>query len=217
MKHIQSYGSENFIQDTGVSRETLEKLAVYADTLKKWNKKVNLVSRSTIDDLWHRHFLDSAQLFPLFPPDSQTLLDLGSGAGFPGLVLAIMGQLEVHLVEADRRKSEFLREIVRLTQIRATVHNTRIEALDPFPADIVTARALAPLPNLLEWSLPFLHTESTCIFLKGRNVEDELTNIHNIWETKTIRRPSRTDQESTVLCIREVSRVRSDKHRSPPL
>ena len=212
MKHTQSYGPESFIQDTNVSRETLEKLTIYADTLKKWNKKVNLVSRSTISDLWHRHFLDSAQLFPLIPRNSQTLVDLGSGAGFPGLVLAAMGQLEVHLIESDRRKSEFLREVARTANISAHIHNTRIETLEPIPADIVTARALAPLSDLLEWSLPFLHPESTCFFLKGRNVEDELTSIHNIWETKTICRQSRTDKESSVLCIREVSRVRSVEH-----
>lgn len=199
------------MRDTNVSRETLDKLRVYAENLEKWNKKVNLVSRSTVDGLWHRHFLDSAQIYPLFPPNSQVALDLGSGAGFPGLVLAIMGCAEVHLVESDRRKAEFLREIVRLTDSPARIHNTRIETLEPFPVDVVTARALASLPDLLSWAEPFLGVESQCFFLKGRNVEDELTSTHNIWETKVVRRPSRTDNESTVLCIREVKRVRSNQ------
>jgi len=211
VKHSPIYGPEDFVRDTGVSRETLENLRIYAETLVKWNKKVNLVSRSTIDGLWHRHFLDSAQLYPLFPPNSQVLIDLGSGAGFPGLVLAIMGCPQVHMVEADRRKSEFLREVVRLTAAPAQIHNSRIEALEPFPVDIVTARALAPLPDLLSWAEPFMAPKSQCLFLKGRNVEDELTETHNIWETELIRRASRTDQESTVLCIREVRRVRSDQ------
>lgn len=211
MKHSTSYGPEEFIRDTDVSRETLAQLQIYAETLTTWNKKVNLVGRSTIDDLWHRHFLDSAQLFPLFPRNSQILLDLGSGAGFPGLILAIMGCPEVHLVESDRRKAAFLREVARLTTAPVHIHNTRIETLDPFPVDIVTARALAPLSDLLTWSEPFLTPKSHCIFLKGRNVGDELTDIHNMWETELIRRPSRTDQQSAVLCIGEVRRVRSHK------
>jgi 16S rRNA (guanine527-N7)-methyltransferase len=211
VKHTISYGPEDFIRDTDVSRETLARLQNYAETLTTWNKKVNLVGRSTLDSLWYRHFLDSAQLYPLFPRNSQVLLDLGSGAGFPGLVLAIMGCPEVHLVESDRRKAAFLREAARLTGARVQIHNVRIEALDPFPVDIVTARALAPLSDLLAWSEPFLTPKSHCIFLKGRNVGDELTDIHNMWETELIRRPSRTDQQSTILCISEVRRVRSNQ------
>jgi len=211
VKHNSGYGPEDFLRDSSVSRETLERLQIYSETLIKWNKKVNLVSRSTVDELWHRHFLDSAQLYPLFPRNSKVLLDLGSGAGFPGMVLAIMGASEVHLVESDRRKVEFLREVARLTNVAVHIYNARIEALEPFPVDIVTARALAPLSDLLSWSAPFLGAESQCFFLKGRNVEDELTTTHNIWKTKLVRRPSRTDQESTVLCIGEVSRVRSNQ------
>lgn len=211
MKHTISYGPEDFHRDTAVSRETLERLKIYAETLVSWNKKVNLVGRSTIDDLWQRHFLDSAQLYPLFSPNSQTLLDLGSGAGFPGLVLAIMGCPQVYLVESDRKKAAFLREAARVTGTPVHILSVRIEALDPFPVDVVTARALAPLTDLLEWVEPFLGPKSACLFLKGRNVEDELTDLRKMWETEIVRQPSRTDSESTVVCMRGVRRVRSNQ------
>ncbi len=211
MKHTISYGPEDFLRDTAVSRETLERLKIYAETLISWNKRLNLVGRSTVDDLWRRHFLDSAQLYPLFSPNSKTLLDLGSGAGFPGLVLAIMGCPQVYLVESDRKKAAFLREAARVTGTQVQIHSVRIEALDPFPVDVVTARALAPLTDLLVWAEPFLGPRSTCLFLKGRNVEDELTDLREMWETEIIREPSLTDSESTVVCIRGVRRVRSSK------
>ena len=211
MKHPPSYGPKEFIRDTAVSRETVARLQIYADALISWNKKINLVGRSTINELWHRHFLDSAQLYPLIPPNSQSLLDLGSGAGFPGLVLAIMGCPGVHMVESDRRKAAFLREAARLTGASVEVHCTRIEELTPFSVDVVTARALAPLSDLLSWAEHFLGPQSHCLFLKGRNVEGELTDAHYMWETETTRRPSRTDPESTVVCIGEVRRVRSNQ------
>lgn len=211
VKQAFPYGPKEFAQDAAVSRETLVRLQIYADTLVTWNKKVNLIGRSTVDRLWHRHFMDSAQLYPLIPHGSQGLLDLGSGAGFPGLVLAIMGLKTVHLVESDGRKAAFLREVVRLTGVSVEVHNTRIESLAPFSVDVVTARALAPLSDLLSWAEPFLAPQGLCLFPKGRNVGDELTSIHNIWETKVSRRQSRTDPESTIVCIREVYRVRSNQ------
>lgn len=211
MKHSPAYGPGEFLRDTAVSRETLDRLKIYADALMVWNKKVNLIGRSTVDDLWRRHFLDSAQLYPLFSPNSESLLDLGSGAGFPGLVLAIMGCPQVHMVESDRKKAAFLREAARLTGTPAQVHSVRIEALDPFPVDIVTARALAPLSDLLNWAEPFLGPGSTCLFLKGRNVEDELTDLRKMWETEIVRRPSCTDSESTVVCMRGVRRVQSNQ------
>ena len=209
MKRPPNYGPKEFSSDTLVSRETVERLQIYAKVLLKWNQTVNLVGQSTIENLWHRHFLDSAQLYPRISPNSQVLLDLGSGAGFTGLVLAIMGCSCVHLVEKDRTKTTFLREVARLTETEVHIHNAQIDAFEPFPVDIVTARALAPISDLLVWAEPFLGSESVCLFPKGRNVEEELTSIYNIWETEIVRLPSRTDPQSTIVCMRGVRRVRT--------
>ncbi|HLN25909.1 MAG TPA: 16S rRNA (guanine(527)-N(7))-methyltransferase RsmG [Patescibacteria group bacterium] len=187
-----------------VSRETLERLQVYADLLVKWQAKINLVGPATLPDVWRRHILDSAQLFGRLP--TGPVLDLGSGAGFPGLVLAIMGAGPVHLVESDARKCAFLREAARVTAAPAVVHNLRIEALKPFPIAAVTARALAPLAQLLDWAEPFLQHSVECLFLKGRNSEDELTQAGKTWMMKTERIPSLSDPSGLILHLCEVHR-----------
>ena len=211
-----AYGPEAFLKDTGVSRETLARLQAYADLLLVWNKKINLIGPSTASDLWTRHMLDSAQLFPLIPAESRTLLDMGSGAGFPGLVLAIMGVPGVHLAESDQRKCAFLREAARIAQAPVTVLAKRIEDIPPFPADVVTARALAPLAELLEWSAPFLTKNTRCIFPKGQNVAVELTDAHKRWRIAVNQRPSRTDSRGTIVCIGEVRRDRPEPDQSGP-
>ncbi len=211
MKQSPVYGPEAFAKDTGVSRETLARLKAYADLLALWNKKINLVGRSTEPEVWQRHMLDSAQLFPLIPAGTRTLLDMGSGAGFPGLVLAILGVPQVHLVESDQRKCAFLREAARMTQAPATIYAKRIEALAAFPVDVVTARALAPVAELLDWSARFISEKTTCIFPKGQNVEVELTEAHKRWRITVDQRPSRTDSRGTILCISEVRRVQSEQ------
>jgi len=202
-----SYGSEAFLKDSGVSRETLDRLKLYAALLETWNQKINLVSKTTVRDLWRRHILDSAQLFPLLPPGTQTLLDLGSGAGFPGLVLAIMGGPHVHLVESDQRKCAFLREAARVARAAVTVHARRIEDLTPFPADVITARALAPVAELLDLAAPFIGEKTRLLFLKGQNVEVELTDAHKRWRISARNSASLTDSAGTVVCIDEVRRV----------
>lgn len=204
------YGPGDFLRDSGVSRETFDRLRAFADLLIAWNKKINLIGKSTEPDLWRRHMLDSAQLFPLLPGGARVLVDLGSGAGLPGLVLAIMGVPEVHLVESDKRKAAFLREAARNTAAPVTVHAARIEQLEPFPADVVTARALAPLSDLLALSAPFLTSKTRCIFSKGQNVAVELTDAHKRWRITVDQRPSRTDPSGAILCIDEVRRVQSD-------
>ncbi len=190
-----------FQAETGVSRETVARLAAYGDLLRRWQDRVNLVSATTLDDLWHRHMFDSAQLLPLLPAGARTLVDLGSGAGFPGLVLSIMGVPEVHLVESNQRKAAFLREAARVSGANVTVHATRIEALRPFPADVVTARALAPLDRLVAYAAPFLAAGGICIFPRGRGVENELTALDEIWKMCLVRVPSRTDPSATILRI----------------
>lgn len=192
-----------------VSRETLERLRAYVDLLRKWRARINLVGASTLADPWRRHILDSAQLHPLLPDGARVVVDLGSGAGFPGLVLAAMGVPEVHLIEADARKCAFMREAARIMGVPATIHNRRIEAVTPFAADAVTARALAPLAVLLGHAEPFLGGGGQCLFLKGRGGEDELTEAAKDWTmaAETIR--SLSDPLGNILRIGEVKRGRA--------
>lgn len=196
-----------FQDETGVSRETLDRLAAYEATLRKWQPKINLVGPSTLPDAWRRHFLDSAQLYQLLPEGARVLVDLGSGAGFPGLILAIMGVSEVHLVESDSRKCAFLREAARVAGASVTVHNKRIEAVPPIAADVVTARALAPLNDLLTWAYPFLQDRGAALFPKGQNVADELTDTTKYWKMRTERFDSRTDPTGTILRVSGIARV----------
>ena len=201
--------AEGFRRATGVSRETLERLAVYESLLRKWQKTINLVGPKTLDDAWNRHFLDSAQLHPLLPESAKVLVDLGSGAGFPGLVLAIMGVPEVHLIESDVRKGAFLREAARATGAPVTVHSKRIEAVQGLEADVLTARALAPLSDLLEWGARFLRPGGTALFLKGQNVEDELTATTKYWKMHTERFNSVTDPSGSILRLSGIAPVQN--------
>ena len=198
-------GADGFAAATDVSRETLDRLTAYADLLAAWNRRVNLVGRSTLADLWRRHMLDSAQLLPLIPKSAQTLVDFGSGAGFPGLVLAILGAPDVHLVESNARKCAFLREAARAADASVTVHNRRIESGSTVPADVVTARALAPLSVLVTYAKPYLRPNSICLFLKGAEVDRELTEIRNISSIRENLYPSRTDTEGVIVRLEGVS------------
>jgi 16S rRNA (guanine527-N7)-methyltransferase len=150
--------------------------------------------------------LDSAQLFPLLPPESRGLADFGSGAGFPGLILAIMGAESVHLVESDTRKAAFLREAARETGATVTVHAKRIEAILPFQTDVVTARALAPVDALLRMVYRFLSPGGVCLFPKGRNAEDELTAASGSWTMRVQRYDSVTDRSATILRLSHIAR-----------
>lgn len=198
---------EEFAQQTNVSRETLARLERYAELLEKWNRRINLVGRGTIDDLWRRHMLDSAQLLPLIPDNTDSLVDLGSGAGFPGLVLAICGVKNVHLIESDRKKCAFLREASRETGAQATIHNKRVEEIESFQVDIVTSRALAPLPKLLDMAGRFMKKHSILLFLKGKRVDWELTEAAKEWNMRVDRFPSHTDPEGTILRLEAISRA----------
>ena len=188
-----------FAAAADVSRETLDRLKRYGDLLAKWNDRVNLVGKSTLADPWRRHMLDSAQLYPRLPADCGRLVDLGSGAGFPGLVLAIMGVPDVHLIEANARKCAFLREAARVTDTRVTIHNMRIESSVTLEADIVTARALAPLTILLKYAVPHLTPTSVCLFLKSAGVEEELTEIRKLWNIRENTYPSITNPNGVIV------------------
>lgn len=192
-----------------VSRETLEKLELLERELRRWQSIKNLVGPATLDRIWDRHIVDSIQLLDL-APEAKTWVDLGSGAGFPGLVIAIAGQergLNVHLVESNSRKCAFLRQIARLTGSSATVHEARLETVIPGfvgKADVVSARALASLDQLLEWTVPMLKAGTIGLFPKGRDVETELTEARKKWTFKTDILPSRTDSEARILRITSI-------------
>ena len=162
-----------------VSRETIDKFQLYLTLLEKWQRRINLVSNSTLADAWQRHILDSGQLAAYYPPKTRQILDVGSGAGFPGLVLAIMGGVTVDLVESDQRKAVFLLTVIRELGLPANVHNQRIEIMPNLRPDVITARALAPVPKLLNLIENQMSAECVCLFLKGVSVEDELTNLQS--------------------------------------
>ena len=163
-----------------IEDQTLESLRQYDALLHKWQKRFNLVGRSTLVDSVRRHFLDSAQLKSLMPDGDAVVIDLGSGAGFPGLVLSVLGMAHVHLIESDANKCEFLRQAIRATGASATVHRTRIEDYQGPAADIVTSRACASLEKLLKLA-DIVSTESTrMLFLKGQKWQDELTVVRSV-------------------------------------
>ena len=173
--------AEEFARRFDVSRETLVSLSAYVALMEKWQPHINLVSPATLPDIWHRHILDSAQLALYLPAVSGRqrcqILDIGSGAGFPGLVLAILGVGDVQLVESDQRKAAFLQTVIRELGLSARVSNQRIETLPACQPDVITARALAAMPKLMSLITPQLHKGLTCLFLKGASVDQELTNF----------------------------------------
>jgi 16S rRNA (guanine527-N7)-methyltransferase len=189
-----------------VSRETMARLETYAELLQKWQGAINLVSRGSLDDLWRRHFLDSTQLHRFLPPTTRVLVDLGSGAGFPGLVLAVLGVPEVHLVESDARKCAFLREAARNLGVTVEIHHGRIEEITPFIADAVTARALAPLGDLLDLGERFIGSHTICLFLKGKGVDEELTGVGERWNMTVMREISASDPSGTILRLEHIRR-----------
>jgi 16S rRNA (guanine527-N7)-methyltransferase len=194
-----------FCAKLGVSRETLDRLSVYGELLIKWQTTINLVSNSTIDDMWRRHFLDSAQIFSLLPSDAKNTLDIGSGAGFPGLVLALMGAKNVTLVESDTRKCMFLKEVLRETNSVANIENCRIEDFTEASFDVITARALAPLDKLLVYAQPYFCPGTIGVFPKGRRFDLELTSAKERWRLKYSLVPSVTDTSGAIIVVEEVS------------
>jgi len=182
-----------------VSRETIEKFQAYLTLLEKWQRRINLVSNSTLAEAWQRHILDSGQLAAHYPPQTKHILDVGSGAGFPGLVLAIMGGVTVDLVESDQRKAVFLSTVIRELGLPAKVHNQRIETMPNLRSDVITARALASVPKLLNLIEIQLHPDCTCLFLKGASVEDELTNLESYSTMVATTYPSLSGSTGVVL------------------
>ena len=185
------------------------RLTGHLELLARWQKRINLVGARTLDDPWRRHMLDSAQLAPLLPDNAGAVVDIGSGAGFPGLVLAILGRADVHLVESNARKAAFLREAARQAAATVTVHPRRVEDLTPFAAAAVTARACAPLDKLIGLAAPFLGLGAVGLFLKGVGVDEELTAARERFNMAVERHPSRSDPAATILIVRNVERHRT--------
>jgi len=191
----------------GVSRETLERLQLFHSVLLRWNARINLVSSADAPHIWSRHIADALQLRSLIPADAQRGVDLGSGAGFPGLVLAIATKIPFDLIESDQRKAAFLREAARITCAPCTIHASRIESATLAPAPLITARALAPLSVLLELATPLLAPGGFCLFPKGESAEKEIAAASASWTMRIERHISTTDRSGVILRISEVLRV----------
>lgn len=195
---------DEFARQTAVSRETLEKLKRYQALLEKWQAKINLVSATTLPEIWERHFLDSWQILPHLGA-AKTLADLGSGAGFPGLVIAACRpEIEIHTVDSDTRKIAFQIDVARELDLKIKFHSVRAESLaGKLQVDVVAARALAPLTQLLAWAAPLLAPGGLCTFLKGATYESELTQAKSAWHMGVDIVPSRAETGAALLLIRE--------------
>ncbi|TDH61641.1 16S rRNA (guanine(527)-N(7))-methyltransferase RsmG [Dankookia rubra] len=192
-------------REVDVPRETEDRLREFVALLLRWNASINLTAERDQATIWRRHVLDSLQLAPLVPDTDGPLVDLGSGAGFPGLMLALVTGRETHLVESDRRKSAFLIEAARVLALpRVKIHPTRIEAATLPRAAILTARALAPLTALLPHAHRTLAPGGFALFPKGRTAEQELTDVAGAWIMQVERFPSRTDPIATILRLSEI-------------
>lgn len=190
-----------------VSRETIEKLEIYISLLRQWNKKINLVSQQGMDQVWKRHVYDSFQLIRYLDSSVKSIADLGSGGGFPGLILALSTDIPVILIESDMRKTIFLREVLRQTKTQATVLCQRIENVNAISADVVTARALTSLTQLLEFSKNILNKNGYCLFLKGRSVNLEIEEAQKNWKINYKTFSSQTNADGVIVKINQFERV----------
>ncbi|WP_420023209.1 16S rRNA (guanine(527)-N(7))-methyltransferase RsmG [Cereibacter azotoformans] len=195
-----------------VSRETLGKLEQYADLVRKWNSAINLIGRSTEGQIWIRHIQDSAQLWGLRAAPFGTWLDLGSGGGLPGIVLATIAtekapESRFVLVESDQRKATFLRTAARTLCLNVTVHAARVEQLPPQRADVISARALAPLTDLCALAAPHLAPEGMCLFPKGANYASEIAAARLSWNMEPEIHPSVTDPSAVILKLKAMAHV----------
>ena len=187
--------------------------------LEDWNARHNLVSRASMADLWRRHFWDSAQLAPLIPPTAHSLIDLGSGAGFPGLVLAELLRdrpFRIVLYEATAKKCRFLEAVADRLKLHAEIRQGRIEDAEPEEFDVITARACAPLENLLSYAQRFWAKDTVALLSKGQNVAGELTQARKSWRMSLQEHPSQSDSSGVILEIRELRPVAHGKPRPRP-
>lgn len=206
------FTSDDFQRESNVPRETMVKLEAYAALLAKWQPSKNLVSNTTLDDMWLRHFYDSAQLMPLIRGvhgnKALKCLDIGSGAGFPGLVLAIMGIGDVTMVESNGKKCSFMRQVKLATGASVTIENERIEKLEPQKMDILLSRACASVSQLLCWGEIFIDKNTEFWLLKGANVAEELKAAKADWTMQVDQYKSKSDGSGTILRLRNINRVK---------
>ena len=187
-----------------VSRETQEMLDCYVQLLIKWQARINLISSKTLPEIWHRHILDSAQLVSYLPKTPSVILDMGSGAGFPGVILAILTSHQMHLVESDSRKIAFMRTALRETGTSAILHEQRMETLPSVRPDIITARALAPLSQLIALASGQHHDQIEYLFLKGREAKQELTALPAYPKLEAECLPSVTDSQASIIRLKPI-------------
>lgn len=203
-------GAESFARATGATPDQMSDLARFLEMLAAGNAVMNLVGPKTLPEFWNRHAWDSAQLLEL-APEAKTWADLGAGAGFPGLVLAILGKgregFHVHLVESMAKRCRFLRQVVDELALPATVHNERAENLK-LAVDVVTARACAPLSRLLGYARPYLKAGALGLFLKGQDVASDLEEATRSWEFEADIVPSRSDERGRIVRVRRLGRAR---------
>lgn len=185
-----------------VPRETQEKLDCFVQLLIKWQARINLISSKTLPEIWHRHILDSAQLVSYLPKTPSVVLDMGSGAGFPGVILAILTCHHLHLVESDSRKIAFMRTALRETGTSAILHEQRMEAVPALRPDIITARALAPLSQLITLASGQHHEKIEYLFLKGREAKQELTALPACPKMEAECLPSMTDSQASIIRLK---------------
>lgn len=203
MMSVPQRNRDRFLALSGAGAEEMAGFDAHADILARWQARINLVGAATLDDLWMRHFLDSAQIYTHLPAAAARLADIGSGGGFPGLVLAVMaaarGGPAVSLIESDARKAAFLREASRVSGAGARILNQRAETAAAAPADVVTARACAPLRRLLPWVFGCLRPGGAALLLKGAGWRDELTAAEKDWTMAVTEIPSLTDASGVIL------------------
>ena len=197
-----------FSSSLNVSGAAIDKLKQYYALLLKWQRAINLVSPGTVPDAWNRHFVDSAQILPLIPKHIQTIADLGCGGGFPGLVLAMLEpKFDVHLIESDEKKCQFMRTVSRETNTPVTIHCKRIEqAHDDVAPDMVSARALASLVKLLDYCEPWRQKNAAreYLFLKGARAQEEVDEAQQTYRFSCDFYPSDTDAHAQILHIKDV-------------
>ena len=197
-----------------VSRETSDRLNVFHDRLLHWTTSINLIAPSTVPHAWERHILDSAQVFDFIPPDASRHIDIGSGGGLPGLVIAIIAKekqpgLASTLIESDQRKATFLRSVIRELDLQADVRCARIEAVADVTGDVVTARALAPLDQLLGFVAPLMAPGGVALLQKGRQAEAEIDLARQSWSFDLVSHVSRTEADARILQIKDIRRASS--------
>jgi len=205
-------GQNTFLNFVNVSYETIHRLSLYEEMIISWNKKFNLVADSTLPQIWTRHFLDSAQLMKFVPLQAHTLADMGAGAGFPSIVLAVLAKgegrdLKFYAIESTKKKAEFLKQVGEELNLNISVRAERAESIKDLKTDVITARALIALPDLLGYANRLKKKETTFIFPKGRRFSEELTEARKYWKFDCDIHPSLTDENGRVLIMKNLEKT----------